>query len=180
MQTWCSLWDFLFADKEIVNTDDMALPIFSSLFLAQLSAFLCLICFATLKQSLKNHPSISMAYFFNPNEYAALKWVSIHGAALHNVCPKRGNISPCIWKRVKLGGINVLFQTIREKVGETWVTEIWGSSFKIWAGRALEPKKNKEALSDILESVAPPLRTVRGQCYKGIPFCSWWWWTNAF
>ena len=43
---------------------------------------------------------------------------------MHNVCPKRGNISPCIWKQVKLWGINVLFQTIREKVGETWVTEI--------------------------------------------------------
>lgn len=66
-------------------------------------------CFATLKHSLK---CSGLFFFFNPNVYAAQKWVSMCGAALHNMCSKRGNILACNGKWVKLSGINVLLQSV--------------------------------------------------------------------
>ena len=113
MKTSHRLWDFLLSDREFVSPDDTASPVFSSLFVTCLSAFMNLTCFATLKLCVSEKLTLhGLGFFLNPNEYAELKLVSICGKALHNMCSKRGNISACHGKWVKLWGINVFPETI--------------------------------------------------------------------
>ena len=57
----------------------------------------------------------------------------------------------------------------REKAEEIWVTEIRGSPFKVRASRASEPRKDKEALKDVLELVLLSLTAVARQWRKGTP-----------
>lgn len=70
MKTSHRLWDFLLSDREFESPDDTASPVFSSLFVTCLSAFMNLSCFATLKLCVSEKLTLhGLGFFFKP------KWI---------------------------------------------------------------------------------------------------------